>query len=218
MDASTIRDIVIVLVPMILSLTVHEYAHARSAYWLGDDTAASNGRMTLNPLSHIDLFGTILIPVMSILLGGLGLFGWARPVPVSPQRFSKKYSMHTGMIITAMAGPGANLVFAFVLGGVMVIMHRFGLANSPGAQTVMTLVVMTFRINVVLAIFNMIPIYPLDGSRLLPANWQLKMAQNGMLGMIILLFLINAQFFRTLISLVRNGIEGFILGFWSLFL
>ena len=98
-DMTTIRDIIMVLVPMILSLTVHEYSHALAAYLLGDDTAASRGRMTLNPVVHIDLFGTLLVPILSIIMGGVGLFGWAKPVPVSPQRFRPTISMRKGTSI-----------------------------------------------------------------------------------------------------------------------
>ena len=100
------------LVPLILSLTVHEYAHARVAYLLGDDTAARHGRMTLNPIPHIDLIGTILIPIIAAWAGGLPLIGWAKPVPVMPVRYTRKLSMHTGDMIVSVAGPLSNLILA----------------------------------------------------------------------------------------------------------
>src|SRR5580700_1620810 len=94
------------LIPLILSLTVHEWAHAYSAFRLGDDTAARMGRMTFNPIPHIDPFGTILCPLLGIP------FGWAKPVPVNPTRFRRDVSMRTGMMITAAAGPISNLLLA----------------------------------------------------------------------------------------------------------
>ena len=106
--------IVTYLVPMLLSLTVHEYCHARVAYWLGDDTASSQGRLTLNPLAHADPIGTFLMPIVAQLAGGLPLIGWARPVPVSPHRFTRNVSMHTGMALTAVAGPLSNLILMFL--------------------------------------------------------------------------------------------------------
>src|SRR5579872_3573193 len=94
------------LVPLVLSLTVHEWAHAYSAFRLGDDTAARMGRMTLNPIPHIDPIGTILLPMLGIP------FGWAKPVPITPTRFRRDISMRAGIMITAAAGPLSNLVLA----------------------------------------------------------------------------------------------------------
>src|SRR4051812_7061061 len=92
------------LIPLVLSLTVHEFSHAWSAWLLGDDTAALQGRMTLNPIVHIDPVGTFLLPLLGIP------FGWAKPVPVNPLRFTRRFSMSTGMMITAVAGPASNAV------------------------------------------------------------------------------------------------------------
>ncbi|MBI5545123.1 MAG: site-2 protease family protein [Deltaproteobacteria bacterium] len=151
---------VLLLVPMLLSLTVHEFAHAWSAYKLGDDTAERMGRMTLNPLVHIDPIGTILLPLIGVP------FGWAKPVPVDPTRFSRAVSMSTGGIITAAAGPFSNLVMAMLSSLVFALMHRWMPETLYGAKGgVFILLRYLLLINVSLALFNMLPLPPLDGSR-----------------------------------------------------
>lgn len=145
---------------LILSLTVHEWAHAWSAWRLGDDTANGQGRMTLNPLVHIDLLGTIVLPLLSPIP-----FGWAKPVPVDPARFRRTVSMSGGMALTASAGPLANLLLALVAAVAIGLGFRFlpgELQNSP----VLMLLVQMLRLNVALAVFNMLPVPPLDGSRI----------------------------------------------------
>lgn len=153
---------VLVLIPMLLSLTVHEYAHARTAFALHDKTAYLMGRMNLNPISHIDIFGTIILPLICIMSGGF-FFGWAKPVPVNPINFRRDIRMKTGMLLTALAGPASNLIFAVILGIVIKLLKTF---NVEG-EAVFTLVWYTFSINIVLAIFNLIPVPPLDGSKIL---------------------------------------------------
>ncbi len=161
------------VVPMILSLTVHEYAHARTAYALGDDTASMQGRMTLNPIAHIDPIGTLVIPLVALFAGGLPLIGWAKPVPIQPVRFSRKLSMRTGMALTALAGPMSN----FLLAMISLVLFRILLPGrtlspsmgEPGALAALQYILsIMVYLNMGLMIFNLLPIPPLDGSRLLP--------------------------------------------------
>ncbi|MFO0600790.1 MAG: site-2 protease family protein [Myxococcaceae bacterium] len=149
------------IIPTLLSLTVHEWAHAWSAWKLGDDTAAREGRLTLNPIAHIDPIGTILLPLIGVP------FGWAKPVPVNPVRFNRKVTMGTGMAITAAAGPISNILLALLCAVVLGITIRTGgdvLQHAPGLQM---LLLYGVQLNVGLAIFNFVPVPPLDGSRIL---------------------------------------------------
>ncbi|HEY3452938.1 MAG TPA: site-2 protease family protein [Myxococcales bacterium] len=162
MNFPTSQDLLeraLMLVPMILSLSVHEFAHAWSAYKLGDDTAARMGRLTLNPLAHIDPFGTFLIPLLSPIP-----FGWAKPVPVNPVRFTRKISMSRGMMITAAAGPVSNVILAVVCTVIYALMLRLSSdLLSVGTEALLT---KSIVLNLALALFNLLPVPPLDGSRI----------------------------------------------------
>ena len=152
---------VIGLIPMILSLSVHEWAHAWSANRLGDDTAKRMGRLTLNPMAHIDPFGTIILPLL-LVLSHVPAFGWARPVPVDPSRFRRDVSMGRGMALTASAGPISNLILAVLSTVLLGVLLRINVAGA----SVKSLLIDVILLNVVLAIFNLLPLPPLDGSRI----------------------------------------------------
>ena len=151
------------MIPLILSLTVHEWAHAWSAWMLGDDTAAYQGRMTLNPLAHMDPVGTFVLPLMGVP------FGWAKPVPVNPGGFNRKVSMRMGILITAAAGPISNIIVALICMVLLALLVGFHLETSGTFQALRHLLEMGILLNIILAAFNMLPIPPLDGSRVLDA-------------------------------------------------
>jgi len=160
----------IFMIPLILSLSVHEWAHAWTAWKFGDDTAKLLGRMTLNPLAHIDPVGTILLPLLGIP------FGWAKPVPINPLRFTRKYSMATGLLWTAAAGPISNLVLAAISCTILFVLTRVAPGLVERNRELGLFFEYLILMNVLLALFNCLPIPPLDGSRiadsLMPRRWR----------------------------------------------
>ena len=156
--------IAIVIGVILISMTLHEAMHAFVGYWLGDDTAKRQGRLTLNPLKHIDPFLTIILPVMLAIIGA-PIFGGARPVPFNPDRVK---GGEWGAALVAIAGPLTNLLIAFIVFGVGVlsgIITKDGVLMSLGGQIIMT----GISVNIGFFIFNMLPIPPLDGSRVIYA-------------------------------------------------
>jgi Zn-dependent protease len=152
--------VAIVVGVILISMTLHEAMHAFTSYWLGDDTAKLQGRLTLNPVKHIDPFLTILLPLVLAVLGG-PIFGGARPVPFNPDRV--KWD-DWGAALIAIAGPLTNLVLAFLGFGVWV------LVGAPGSEVLFGQIMITFfSVNLGFFLFNMLPIPPLDGSRVIYA-------------------------------------------------
>jgi Zn-dependent protease len=157
MDSNWLTERFIFWIPLVLSLTVHEWAHAATAKALGDDTAQRLGRLSLNPLDHIDPIGTLILPLLGIP------FGWAKPVPINPLRFRRDIGMGTGVMLTALAGPASNLIVALAVAVVIGLSSFLSPGSIPSAA--MSVVTTLIVLNVMLAFFNLLPIPPLDGSR-----------------------------------------------------
>ncbi len=195
----SIPTVLIGYVALLFSLSVHEACHATAAYLLDDDTAARLGRMTLNPLAHMDPIGTFLFPLIGMTTG-IPMIGWAKPVPVQPQHFTRKISMRTGLSIVSAAGPASNLVLSVLFLVVTTLSIRFSVeaplerwrlfaAALHGPEALLRMGVegpslallglggQLIIINIFLAIFNMIPAGPLDGAAVLQGFLPYRAAQ-----------------------------------------
>lgn len=156
---------IIWLILLLPSIAFHEFMHGWAAYKLGDPTAKNAGRLTLNPLKHIDPFGTVLLPALLAMSGG-PIFGYAKPVPVNPRYFK---DIRKGDLITGVAGPAANLVLALVGAAIAwAAFPAFALGGETTATWVYVIGMLLVRTNLVLMFFNLIPIPPLDGSSIVP--------------------------------------------------
>ncbi len=217
MSQLNIQQILIRILVLTLSLSVHEYAHAWMANRLGDDTAKRQGRLTLSPMQHIDIMGAIAF----ILLG----FGWAKPVPVNPARFSrdKVKTIRSGMMKVSIAGPVSNLIIAFISYFILqlsiFITHKVGLTSNlmTGSINPLTLwiaILSTFYYsNIFLAIFNMLPVPPLDGSKVLGAflpdklYYQYMSWQRYTSMILLVLFVLGGGIISRILSAIAMPVE-----------
>lgn len=216
--ASLIRQLALTLIPMVLSLTVHEFAHAFVATRLGDGTARAEGRLTLNPAAHIDPIGTLILPAVSVVMGGIAFLGWARPVPCRPDRFREGVPPRLGLALVSAAGPLSNLVLAALAISGLSILTKAGvpLVSSGGPTALAVLLYATFTLNVGLAIFNLLPVPPLDGHRLLPRALDplVKPLERYGFGVLLMVFMFlprvaDAVFFGPVRSVQRLFLQAF---------
>jgi Zn-dependent protease len=201
MDYETIIKIISMLPVLIFSIIIHECAHGWMAERCGDDTARVMGRITLNPLPHIDLYGTILLPLVMFVLHMPFLFGYAKPVPINPYRFNRP---RRDTILVSFAGPGSNLALA--IGFSLIV--RFAASSFTLSPLVTGMLMYAVIINVLLAVFNLIPIPPLDGSgivsSLLPAEWAVRYERLRPYGFFILIFLFGSHLLDPLMNLLMS--------------
>ncbi len=182
-----IQQFFILIFPILFALTIHEFSHGYAAYKLGDDTAKRAGRLTLNPLKHLDLFGTIIFPLLLIISKVGFVVGWAKPVPINPYNFK---NLKRDTAIVSFAGPLANFISAIAFSII------FNLLYSPTAsQNIFIMIIFyTIFINIALGLFNLIPIPPLDGSKIfgafLPDNLYYKYQQFERKGMFLFIGII----------------------------
>lgn len=194
---------------VLIAITFHEFAHAYTAYKLGDDTPKMQGRLNLNPISHIDPFGFIFL----ILAG----FGWGKPVEIDPRNFNGKYSISKAEAIVAAAGPISNFILAFVFLVISAILGKTGALNNLADKTQMIIgyvMLYTITINIGLGVFNLIPLPPLDGSKILmhflPYNAKQWFHNNQNVFYIIFLLIwitgLSATILQPIFGLVYRGL------------
>ncbi len=195
MNSDIILRLIIQLPPLMLAISVHEMAHGYVAFRKGDYTAKLMGRVTLNPIKHIDPVGTILVPLMLAISGTGILFGWAKPVPVSPVNFK---SPRKDNAIVSLAGPASNLLLAMALALIFRILlwvpGYSAIMSSPVLKPLVFMIVFGIQISIVLCVFNLLPIHPLDGSHivqgLLSPHQAMVYSRHERYGFIILIALL----------------------------
>lgn len=191
---------------LIFSVIVHECAHGYVAMKRGDDTAYIMGRLTLNPLPHLDVIGSFILPFIAII-SGTPVIGWAKPVPVNPYRM---YDMERSMIYVASAGPASNLLLATLSAVILNLFYYTGAASIAFFMPLIFLFKYMVVINLVLAFFNLFPLYPLDGGQilmnLLPYRWKEKYLNIAPYGMYIVIFLVVSGIIKYWIIVPMNYI------------
>jgi Zn-dependent protease len=211
-------QLVLMIVPLLFAVTIHEVAHGYAAYRMGDDTARRAGRLTLNPIKHLDPFGSIILPLLLKLSGSPILFGYAKPVPVN---FNNLRDFKKGTILVASAGVTANLACAVVSGLLFQVVDHLDAFRQiavlrHSVDAVAYMLFYSVIINLVLMIFNLIPVPPLDGSRivgmLLPPQLQASYEKIERYGMIIIILLLLTGFLGKVVAFVVNPLMRLLIG------
>lgn len=197
MELTVVQKIAVYALPILFAITVHEAAHGYAAKYFGDLTAERMGRITLNPLKHIDPFGTILLPALTVMLGGI-LFGWAKPVPVN---FANLRNPKKDMFWVAAAGPASNFVMAIFWA---LLLSYANYAPDTAVNFLAEMSLAGISINLVLMVLNLLPMPPLDGGRiavsLLPTPMAIQLARLEQYGFIILIVLMFTGILGKIIS------------------
>lgn len=208
-ELSLLQRIAVWALPVLFAITVHEVAHGWVARKLGDPTAMMLGRLTLNPLKHIDPFGTVLLPLFMVILKFPFIFGWAKPVPVTWENLKHP---KRDMALVAAAGPVSNLLMALLWAGVM----KMGVLSSAALGGVAQFMIYVggagIFINVILMVLNLVPIPPLDGGRvlsgLLPGPWSWQLNRIEPYGMIILILLLASGLLSSILNPPVQALQG----------
>lgn len=209
-DLTFVEKVIVWVIPVLFAITVHEVAHGWVASRLGDQTAKSMGRLTLNPIKHIDPIGTVVLPVLLFYLGGF-IFGWAKPVPVNWQNLGHP---RRDMALVAAAGPCANLVMLVLwalLAKVLLL-----LAQNPIwlIELIVSMCTIGIIINIVLMVLNLFPLLPLDGGRILTALLPVRLAaiysRLEPLGLLLLVLMIASGILGNILGPIISTMEGFV--------
>ena len=204
MNIDVLYDLILLAIPVIVAITFHEAAHGYVALHFGDSTAKDEGRVTLNPLKHVDPFGTILLPTLLYFTAGF-LFGYAKPVPV---KFGQLRNPRWDMIWVAIAGPAMNIALA-IISAILLVLFTQGINDDSVFANVL---MRSLSLNAILAVFNMLPLPPLDGSKVVAPFLPIELARPYLgferFGMLVLLLVV---FVLPMVA-QRNGIDFDLLG------
>jgi Zn-dependent protease len=209
-ELTLLEKIIVWAIPVVFAITVHEVAHGWVANYLGDPTAKSLGRLTLNPIKHIDPIGTVALPLILVYLGGF-IFGWAKPVPVTWQNLR---SPRRDMAIVAAAGPVANLVMMVLWAILAKIILTIDQTPGPLLQFILVMCSIGIIINIILMVLNLLPLLPLDGGRvvtsLLPPHLAMLYSRLEPFGLIIILVLLVTGILANIMMPMVSGLEALI--------
>lgn len=212
-----IQQISIVAIPLLFAITLHEVAHGLVASWCGDQTARLSGRLSINPIHHIDMVGTIIVPLLTLVTAGM-VFGWAKPVPTDPRNMRHP---RRDVALVAAAGPLANLVMAFFWGSMAALgVYLEGLQYTWIGVPLTLTGIAGVSVNVWLMVLNLIPLPPLDGAQILmsvlPPRWAYKFSAIEPYSFIILIFLLVTNILGRVLAPIAYPLLGFILSLFHI--